>query len=104
RNFTDAASQIQYRTAARFFLNASVSSHAAATPTVDCQRWFAKGSKLVGIIASHPFSEAFGASSQLLSRRPALVRRIPQDAPSPTWPGRQIMPTVRQPACAAHPC
>ena len=38
RNFTDAASQIQYRTAARFFRSVSVNSHATAANKVDCQR------------------------------------------------------------------
>jgi hypothetical protein len=37
RNFTEAASQTQYRTAARFFLNASANSPAAAAKSVDCQ-------------------------------------------------------------------
>src|ERR1017187_5225247 len=36
RNFTDAASQIQYRTEARFFRSASVNSHATAANRVDC--------------------------------------------------------------------
>ena len=38
RNFTDAASHSQYRTAARFFLSASVISAATAANSVDCQR------------------------------------------------------------------
>src|SRR5262245_31451037 len=37
-NFVDATSQIQYRICARFLLNASVSSAAAAANNVDCHR------------------------------------------------------------------
>jgi hypothetical protein len=44
KNFADAASQTQYRTAALLLRSASVNSHATATQSVDCQRWFAKGS------------------------------------------------------------
>src|SRR5665213_4599932 len=43
RNFSEAASQIQYRTAARFFFNLNTNNHATAAQTVDCQRWFPKG-------------------------------------------------------------
>jgi hypothetical protein len=38
RNFTDAASQSQYRTEARFFRKASVSSPTAAASNVDSHR------------------------------------------------------------------
>src|ERR1035441_3789935 len=51
RNFTDAASQIQYRTDARFFRNASVNSPATAANRVDCQRWFAQADRSAKVIA-----------------------------------------------------
>jgi hypothetical protein len=61
KNFTDAASQIQYRTAARFFLIARVSSHAAAAKKVDCQRWFTDGERSAYVIAICPFPKPFPA-------------------------------------------
>jgi hypothetical protein len=45
RNFTDAASQSQYLTAAWFFRRARVSNHTAMAKRVDCQRWFARGDR-----------------------------------------------------------
>src|SRR5580658_10082305 len=65
KNFTDAASQSQYRTAARFFLSASVNAHIAAAKTVDCQRWFANGERSACVIAIGPFRKASGEPSRL---------------------------------------
>jgi hypothetical protein len=42
KNFTDAASQTQYRVCARFFRNAKVKRPATAANSVDCHWWFAK--------------------------------------------------------------
>src|SRR5579862_5275634 len=39
KNFIDAANHTQYRVCARFFRNASVSSHASPAKTVDCHKW-----------------------------------------------------------------
>ena len=55
RNFTEAASQIQYRTAARFVRSASVNSQATAAQRVDCQRWLANGDRSAKVIALCPF-------------------------------------------------
>src|SRR5580698_5579016 len=59
RNFTDAASQTQYRTEARLSFRASVSSHAAKTQNVDCQRCASRGDKSAWIIVVPPFSRSF---------------------------------------------
>jgi hypothetical protein len=51
KNFAAAVNQSQYRTAARFFLSTNVNSHTTAAQRLDCQRWFSRGERSVGIIA-----------------------------------------------------
>src|SRR6185437_13366723 len=83
RNLTDAANHSQYRTAARFFLNATVMRQITPTKIVDCQRLFANGVKdeSSALILTALSSISFATCFRLLLCRPGLVRPIPRDEP-----------------------
>src|SRR5690242_18253294 len=83
RNLTDAANHSQYRTAARFFLNASVRRQITPTKIVDCQRLFANGVKdeSSALILTALSSISFATCFRLLLCRPGSVRPIPRDEP-----------------------
>ena len=57
RNLADAASHRQYRACARLFLRSRVRRPAIPANSVDCQRWFAMGNRLPGIIPASPFCQ-----------------------------------------------
>jgi hypothetical protein len=79
RNFTDAASQTQYRACARFLLSASVSNPATQTNNVVCHKWLSTGR----FILSAYLSQSLLSFSKIRQRKGTGFNKVRHDRLGP---------------------